>query len=156
MTTPRTHSLVSLAVALTLTLGACASAPSRTALDRPVAPEGLPLAIRFNNEAGDYVHVYLVGARRQWLLGRVEAGARSSLRIPEAALAANEGWMRLAVLEGQRVTMHAADDPRAAITSAQPATGVLSRSWTFSARLGNGQLTEIPIRSAAHAELPRR
>ena len=156
MTTPRTHSLVSLAVALTLalTLGGCASAPSRSASDAFVATDGPALAMRFDNTAGDYVHVYLIGARRQWLLGRVEAGERTTLRFPDAALAGDEGWMRLAVLVGRNKTMRAADDPRAAITSALPAAKMLTRRWVFSPQLGTGQLTEIPL-GRAHAKAGR-
>ena len=100
MTTPRTRSIVSLATALTLTLalGGCASAPSRLGLNDPAPIDGAPLAIHFDNGARDYVHVYLVGAKREWLLGRVEPGARTSLRIPDEALGEDLGFLRLAVL----------------------------------------------------------
>jgi hypothetical protein len=103
------------------------------------------LAIRFDNQANDHVHVYLVGVRRQWLLGRVEPGARATLRIPEAALAEDAGSMRLAVLAGERVTLRAAGEPRAAITIAEPVAAILSRRWTFSQTLANGQLTALPL-----------
>jgi hypothetical protein len=157
MTTPRTHSLVSIAAALTLalTLGGCASARPRPASDAFVATDGPALAVRFDNTAGDYVHVYLVGARRQWLLGRVEAGEHTTLRFPDAALVENEGWMRLAVLVGQSKTMRAADDPRAALTSALPATEMLTRRWVFSPQLGRGQLSEIPLGRAHPKAGPR-
>ena len=146
MTTPRTRSIVSLATALTLTLalGGCASAPTRLALNDPAPADGAPLAIHFDNGARDYVHVYLVGAKREWLLGRVEPGARTSLRIPEEALAEDLGFMRLAVLTGAHVTLRAASDPRAAITIPQPAPGIASQRWTFS----QGQLTPLRLGAA--------
>jgi len=155
MTTLRPRSLVSLAAALTvtLTLGGCVSAPSRTAWDAPAAADGTPLVVRFDNDARDYVHVYLIGEQRQWLLGRVEPGARATLRIPETALAGNPGSMRLAVLAGQRVTLHAAGAPGAAIAIAQPAAAFLSQRWSFSQTLANGQLTVLP---RARAEVGHR
>src|SRR5262252_6610877 len=99
MTTPRTRAVVSLGVATTvfrmtvitmavLTLGACARAPSRPAVEAPApenAVEWFPLSIRFDNDVRDYVHVYLIGDGRQWLLGRVEPGAVAILKIPDAA-----------------------------------------------------------------------
>jgi hypothetical protein len=150
MTTPRIRSLVSLAAALTvtLTLGGCASAPSHGASDGSAPTDGPPLAIRFDNEARDYVHVYLVGARREWLLGRVEPGARAMLRIPDDALAEGAGPVQLAVLVGAHVTLRAAGAARTAITIAQPAAAILSQQWTFSQMLADGQLRALPV---AHA-----
>lgn len=149
MTTPRTRSLVSLAAALSvaLTLGACASAnvPSRLAWDGPASPDGPPIAVHFVNDARDYVHVYLVGEQREWLLGRVETGARATLRIPEAALAGGTGSLRLAVLAGERVTLRAAAEPRAAISLPQPAAAFLSQRWMFSQALAKGQLTPLAL-----------
>ena len=154
MTTPRIRSLVSLAAALTFTftLGGCASAPSRLAWDEPARTDALPLAIRFDNEARDYVHVYLVGEQREWLLGRVEPGARATLRIPEAALAEDAGPMWLAVLAGERVTLRVAGEARAATSIAQPAAEILSQRWTFSPMTATGQLTALrfwPARAEA-------
>lgn len=151
MTTSRTRSLVSLAATLTVTLalGGCISAPSRGAWDGPAPTGGPPLTVLFDNDAPDYVHVYLVGEQREWLLGRVEAGARATLRIPEAALTGNAGPMRLAVLTGERVTLRAAGDPRAATTIAQPVAMFLSQRWMFSQTLANGQLTPLPLGRAA-------
>jgi hypothetical protein len=157
MTTPRIRSLVSLAAALTLalTLGGCASAPARLAADGPAPGDGPPLAIRFDNEARDYVHVYLIGDQREWLLGRVEPGGRATLRIPEAVLTENAGPIRLAVLVGERVTLRAAGMPLAAIAIAQPATEILSQRWTFSQMLSTGQLTGLR-RAPARAEVGRQ
>jgi hypothetical protein len=161
MIAPRSNSLVSLAAALTLTLSqsACASA-SASGAARPAA--GLPAAaatpsptMRFSNTAGDYVHVYLVSPKRQWLLGRVEAGANSTLRIPTAALDENEGWMRVAVIVGQRVTPQAASDPRAALTSALPPEGMLTRRWVYSSKIGTGQIVEVST-AGPRAEALRR
>jgi hypothetical protein len=150
MTTPRIRSLVSLAAALTvtLTLAGCASAPSGRAWDGAAPSEGRPLTVRFDNDARDYVHVYLIGEQREWLLGRVQPGARAMLRIPEEALAANAGPMRLAVLVGERVTLRAAGKPLAAIAMAQPAAEILSQRWAFSQMLATGQLTGLRLGQA--------
>jgi hypothetical protein len=147
MTTPRVRSLVSLVAALGLsfTLGGCASAPSRFASEQPASSEDLQPTVRFDNAARQYVHVYLVGEQREWLLGRVEPGARAALRIPAAALDENAGILRLAVLTGQPVSLRAAADNRAAITLAQPATEILSQRWTYSQPLATGQLTSLRL-----------
>lgn len=144
MTTPRTRTLVSLAAALTvtLTLGGCASVGPRPALD--ASAEAPPPTVRFENDARDYVHVYLVGDRREWLLGRVGPGARANLRIPEEALSEDAGRMRLAVLVGERVTFRAGVDGRAASALPQSAAVILSRRWTFSPN-ANGELIALPL-----------
>lgn len=81
--------------------------------------------------------MYLIGAKREWLLGRVEPGAIESLRIPEAALAEGPTMVRLAVLAGERVTFQAARHAGARLTTAQPLSAILSQRWTFS----QGELT---------------
>jgi hypothetical protein len=143
MTTTRTHSHVSLGVALafTLALAACAGNPSHSRLNDPAPSAGAPLAIRFDNEARQYVHVYLVGQQREWLLGRVEPGARAMLRIPDGALADESFTMRLAVLAGDRVTLTAAAKSGASVTIAQPAGQLVAQKWTFTQTLANGQAT---------------
>jgi hypothetical protein len=132
---------------VTLTLGACLPGQSRPAWDAPASADGMdahPLAVRFDNDAREHVHVYLVGVggQRQWLLGRVEPGARATLRIPEAALAERQGFVQLAVLTGERMTPQVARNPRAMLTVAQPASAILSQRWTFA----QGQLTPLPLR----------
>lgn len=125
-------SLFSLAVALTtmLALGACARAPAPvTWNDALVTAEGPP-AIVFVNEAESYVDVYLVGERREWWLGRVQPGARVTLRVRDEALT-ESGFMRLAVLAGAQRTLQVSQNPRATFTIAQPATQVISQRWTF-------------------------
>jgi hypothetical protein len=146
MTTRLTRAIVSLAatMAVTLALGACVRGPSRPASDGPAPMDGHPLTIRFDNYGREHVHVYLVGTQRQWLLGRVEPGARATLRIPEAALAGSQGFVQLAVLTGERLTLQAARDPRATFTVAQPASAILSQQWMFA----QGQLTSLPLRGA--------
>lgn len=141
MTTPRVHALVSLAstIVLTLGLGACAGAPARARLNDPAPEEATSLAVRFDNQARDYVHVYLVGQRREWLLGRVAPGATTALRIPADALTDETGFVRLAVVTGGNVTLQAARDPRAQITMAQLATTLASQRW----RIAQGQLTAL-------------
>ena len=144
MTTPHTRTIVSLAgtMAVTLALGACAPGSSRPALDRPGTLRGGPLVIRFDNAAREYAHVYLVdGRQHQWLLGHVEPWSRKTLRVPPAALAGS-GFVRLAVITGERMTPQAARDPRATFTAAQPASAILSQQYIFA----HGQLTPMPLR----------
>jgi hypothetical protein len=142
MTTPRIRSLVSAAAALTVTLTACASAPTRGA-GAPTPIEALASTVRFDNGGRDYVRVYLVSQTQEWLLGRVEPGARATLRIPDDALAGNTSSMRLAVVPGGGVTLRAAGGAHASITMAQPASAILSQRWSFSQTTTNGELTSI-------------
>jgi hypothetical protein len=121
---------------MTLALGACATAPSRNG---PISSETHPLAIRFDNLARERVDVYLIGAKREWRLGRVAPGAIASLRLPEGALAEGSMMVRLAILADERPTLAAARHPRAVLTVAQPASGILSQRWTFS----QGDLTSL-------------
>ncbi len=142
MTTPRTRAAVSLAAMMVLTLvsGACVRAPSRPVLQPSTTIEASrPLAIRFDNDAREHVHVYLIGERREWLLGRVEPGAIATLRIPEASLNGASRFVRLAVITGERMTLQAARDPRATFTVPQPASAVMSQQWKFA----HGQLTPL-------------
>lgn len=143
MTTPRLHVLVSLAgtIALTLTVGACAGGPVRAGSADPAPAEATALAIRFDNQATDYVHVYLVGQRREWLLGRVAPGATTALRIPDGALGDETGFVRLAVVAGGHVTLQAARDPSARLTMPQLATTLASQRW----RISQGQLMALAL-----------
>jgi hypothetical protein len=143
MTTTRRRSLVSLAAALTLTLAlvGCAGNPTRSALNDPAPVAARRQAIRFDNEARQYVHVYLVGQNREWLLGRVEPGARTTLRVPEDAVSDDSWQMQLAVVAGDRVTMHVASKLGAQVTIAQSAGQLLAQKWTFTQTLANGQAT---------------
>lgn len=145
MTTPRTRSLVSFAAALTVALATagCANTTRRLA-SGGVRTDELQPAIRFDNGARDYVHVYLIGEKRQWLLGRVEVGARATLRIPQDALAEDAGLMRLAVLEGQGMTSRAVGEARVATTIRQPMAAILSQRWTFSQTAADEQITSLP------------
>ena len=145
MTTLRTRAVVSLALTATafrmtaitmtaLTLGACAGAPSHAAVEAPGPVEGVewfPLSIRFDNDAREYVHVYLIGDGRQWLLGRVEPGAVGTLKIPDEAVGGKLRFVQLAVIQGGRLTPDAAHDRRAELTILQPATSILSQRWRF-------------------------
>jgi hypothetical protein len=157
MTTLRRRSLVSLAAALTVTLAlsGCASAPSSLAADAPAPAEGPSATFRFDNEAHDYVHVYLITPQREWLLGRVEAGARATLRLPDVALTEGGGSVRLAVLVGEHVTQQAAARARAVISIPEAATMIVSQRWTFSNALAQGQLTPLPL-GRARAEVGRQ
>jgi hypothetical protein len=143
MTTPRTRAIRSLTVTAlctlsTLGLGACVRSPSRPVWHTPAPVGGAPRSFRFDNEGAEYVHVYLVGeAGREWLLGRVEPGARATLRLPAAAIDGSTAFVRLAVLTGERATLSAALDPRARVTIAAPTSTIASQRWAFT----GGQLT---------------
>jgi hypothetical protein len=138
MITPRARTLVSLtATILTFGLGACAGAPPRLAPQGPVAAQDRSTTVRFDNGAREHVHVYLVGQKREWLLGRVEPGAIATLRLPDASLTDDPGFVQLAVVTGGRVTHRAARDPRARLTMPQPASDIVSRGWRFA----QGELT---------------
>jgi hypothetical protein len=123
---------------ITLAVNACAS--SRSEPNARMAIDALPLTIRFDNTGRDRVDVYLIGVKREWILGRVEPGAIVSLRSPEEALAKGSMYVRLAVIAGEPVTFEAARNPRARLSIAQPAAVILSQEWRFS----QGELTPLP------------
>ena len=152
MTTLRMRALVSLGVTLTISLGACAGVPARAAIDGgTLAEQGAPRAIRFDNQEREHVYVYLVGQKQEWLLGRVEPGAVSMLRLPEPALAETDDVVQLAVLAGGRMTLQAAHDSRARLSISQPATRLLSQRW----RYVQGQLTPFWVRGRVAVADPR-
>lgn len=140
MTTPYRHGFVSIAAAITITLAlvACAPATSRV-------PEGAshtdarPIALRFENEATEHVHVYLIGTTRQWLLGRIEPGGIASLPLPGDAFDESATFVRLAVLTGERITQQAVRHPRVTLTLAQPTVALLTQRWKFA----QGELTSV-------------
>jgi hypothetical protein len=136
MTTPRVRTIVSraAALALSLVLGACAGRQSAASDAAATVSPARPLTVRFDNEAQVHVHVYLVGERREWLLGRVAPGARATLRIPAEAATEQPAFVRLAVLSNTSVSMRAARDPRAAITIAQPTSDLVSQRWAYTQR----------------------
>lgn len=148
MTTPAgrlTVSAVSLAAALAL--GACASGPPPTTWDGTTATTARGATIPFVNEAEKYVDVYLVGETREWWLGRVAPGARTTLRIRGDVLAVTSGYLRLAVLAGAPLTMQAARDPRATVTIAQPGQSLLDQRWTFrQSQVSAPELFGAPLR----------
>jgi hypothetical protein len=139
MTTQYRRALVSLTATLTLTLAlGCARQSSRTVVDGASRMNARPFTVRFENEAREYVHVYLIGETREWLLGRVEPGAVRALQIPDEALR-NSAFVRLAVLTGDRMTFQSARRSGATLTIAQPSSVILSQRWKFS----QGQLTTL-------------
>jgi len=148
MTTPRPYARVSLTaitiLTLALSLGACAGSQSRSATYRPSPAQAAATTFRFDNEARDHVHVYLIGQRREWLLGRVEPGAIATLRIPDDLFDSDPGFVQLAVITGGVVSQKAAVDPRAQLTIAQDPSGILSHRW----QLAQGQLTSLAVRSS--------
>lgn len=141
MTTSCRRAFVSIAATMTITLalGACIGASPRPAPNARISIDALPLTIRFDNFGRERVDVYLIGAKREWLLGRVAPGGIASLRIPEEALAKGSMYVRLAVLAGEPVTFAAARNPRARLTVAEPASTILSQQWRFS----QGELTSL-------------
>lgn len=147
MTTRRIRALVSVAASMTViaTLGACAGATSRPAAAGPSPVEERPLSIRFDNGAREYVHVYLVGHQREWLLGRVEPGAVATLRIPTESMAEESGFVQLAVLTGDRVTLQAARNMRARTTMLQPVSSILEQRWRFA----QGELLSLRLPGSA-------
>ena len=133
MTTSGQRAFVSIAtMIITVALGACARAPSHSVPEPLTSAYAGLLTIRFENTARERVDVYLIGEKREWVLGRVEPGAIASLRIPEEALAKGSTFVRLAVLEGEPLTLAAERNPRARLTIAQPASAILSQRWSFS------------------------
>lgn len=136
MTTPATRLTVSplwLAALLgaTLVLGACARGLSPVTFSGAAVTPAGPLIIAFQNEAETYADVYLIGEKREWWLGRVAPGARTTLRIRGEALAAEEGFVKLAVLAGAPASLQAARDRRTTFSLAQPASQLLAQRWTF-------------------------
>ena len=138
MPTLRRRAFVSMiaTLSLALTAAACSQAAARGGRS-PV--NDVPLAIRFDNDAREHVHVYLINEKREWLLGRVEAGAIAMLRIPEESLAGNPTFVRLVVIAGEGVTLQAARHAGATPTLAQPVSHILSQRWRFSP----GSLTSL-------------
>jgi hypothetical protein len=138
MPTLRRRAFVSMiaTLSLSLTAAACSQAAARGGRS-PV--DDVPLAIRFDNDAREHVHVYLINEKREWLLGRVEAGAIAMLRIPEESLAGNPTFVRMVVIAGEGVTLQAARHAGATPTLAQPVSDILSQRWRFSA----GSLTSL-------------
>ena len=145
MTTQRPYTLVSRTAITILTLGlaACAGSQTRMATYGPAPVEARPPTIRFDNQARDAVHVYLIGQRREWLLGRVEPGAVATLRMPDDVFDSDPGFVQLAVLAGG-VSQKAARDPHTQLTISQDPSMILARRWQFA----QGQLTSL-ARSAA-------
>lgn len=139
MTTSSRRAFVSIAatIAITLALGACVHVQSGSVPD-PISTAG-PLSIRFDNLGTQRVDVYLIGEKREWVLGRVEPGAIASLRIPEGAFAGGSKFVRLAVIANEPVTFQAARNPRAKLTIALPPSAITSQRWSFS----QGELTSV-------------
>jgi hypothetical protein len=138
MPTLRRRALVSLFATLNLSISA-AGCVQTAARGGPSLRDDLPPAIRFDNDTREHVHVYLVAEKREWVLGRVEAGAIALLRIPEESLAGDQTFVRLVVIAGDGITLQAARHVRAAPTLAQPVLDILSQRWRFS----QGSLTSL-------------
>jgi hypothetical protein len=137
MTTSTSRAFVSIAaaIALTLSVSACVRAPSGPT--PALIPSNGPLAIRFDNDGSYRLDVYLIGEKREWLLGRVEPGANARFAIPEGVFDEGSKFVRLAVLANAQPTLQAARDPRAKLTLALPLAAIVSERWSFS----RGELT---------------
>ena len=137
MPTLRRRAFVSViaTVSLSLTVAGCFQA----AQGGRSRQSDVPPSIRFDNDAREHVHVYLIGEKREWLLGRVEAGAIAMLRIPEESLAGDPMFVRLVVIPGEGITLRAARHVRATPTLAQPLLDIVSQRWRFS----QGSLTSL-------------
>ena len=149
MITPAGRLTVSaISLAATLAAGACARRPAPTTWDGTATTTDQGATIRFVNEAETYVDVYLVGETREWWLGRVAPGARTTLRIGDEVLKAPAGYLRLAVLAASLRTMQASRDPRATLTIAQPRQSLLDQRWTFrQSQVTAPELFGAPVRS---------
>jgi hypothetical protein len=150
---------IAAALTIAIVLGGCATAPSHFASQAPglaalpstaTSSEGTAEvarpAIRFDNQGREHVRVYLVDERRQWLLGRVEPGARTTLRIPDAAVADATGPVRLSVLAGDGLTGRIDGDARAATMATESLAMILTQRWAFTQTLSGGQLTWMAVR----------
>ena len=149
MTTPRTRVIVSAVVSavastiVTNVLAACAGGRVSLASDDPTAAVAAAVSpvIAFDNDARDHVQVYLVSQSRQWYLGRVEPGARRTLRVPDEAIVTSPQQLQLAVMVGLPISPHVSGDSRAMLTIAQPASHLFSQDWS----IAQGQLVSVPL-----------
>jgi len=128
-------------LAAVLGTAACAGGPhpvtqgtntERTEGTASTAESEAPRAtIEFDNEASVHIDVYIVTGQYQWRLGRVAAGARARLTVPQSAIESTMGFVRLTVIPGSQMSAQAARDPRAVQAIALPVSEVLSQRWTF-------------------------
>ena len=126
-------------ITMTLALGACISAGAHPAQQRSISTEADLLSIHFDNLSTQTVDVYLIGERREWMLGRVAPGAVATLRLPDEVFLPGSTMVRLAVLAGEPARFDAARDPRTVFTIGQPASAILTQRWTFS----QGNITSL-------------
>lgn len=130
------------ALAAALVLMACVGRPHPiTQTERPAIAgrnaspmdvQDRPTVLQFDNQATVYVDVYLVGGPQiQWRLGRVSAGMRETMNVPEPAIDWTTGFVQLVVIPGSHFSAEAARDPHAVLAIAQPVSEVLSQRWTF-------------------------
>jgi hypothetical protein len=105
MTTPGGRVIVSVVASaiVTIVLGACAGGRAHAGSNGPTAMTAPSATIYFDNDGREYAHVYVVSDRRQWYLGRVEAGARRSLRVPDEAIVTSSQRLQLAVMIGHQL-----------------------------------------------------
>jgi hypothetical protein len=128
---------------VTIVLAACGGGRASLASDDPAAAVAAAVSpvIAFDNDAREHIQVYLVSESRQWYLGRVEPGARRTLRVPDEAVLTSPQRLQLAVMVGLPITPHVSGDPRAMFTISQPAARLFSQDWS----IAQGQLVSAPI-----------
>jgi hypothetical protein len=133
-------------------MGGCAGARANGSAE-PAPATAAARVIQFDNQAQDYVNVYLVGIRGQWLLGRVVPGARVMLRVPEEVMDDESRSFWLAAKAGTRVTGRVDDDPRATTTLPEHMQDMIAQRWTFTGSPARGLLTALQLR---RGEMGRR
>lgn len=132
MLTQHTRSRVSAAAeARGLVLAAALFVSACAGRQHPIEQIARADVLEFDNEATVYVDVYLVANPTQWRLGRVPAGMRVTLNVPEPALDWTTGFVQLIVIPASQISADASRDPRAVVAIAQPVSELLSQQWSF-------------------------
>ena len=116
-----------LSIAVFLLATACSSAARRV----DASPDGPTLA--FENATVDEVAVYLDHAGSRWILGHVEPGRASVLRVPDFAGLRDLSDVRLIVvpLGATRDGARGVDIANAICSEAGPARQILTMRWSL-------------------------
>ena len=108
--------------------------PIVSCLQHQVAPEG-PLesdaAVVFHNQGHDRIQVYLVGETQERLLGRLEPLETARLVLPEWAVDAAPGTVRLAVIPGWSKDLRPSVNGRATFSIKEFKRNLPGAEWTF-------------------------
>ena len=125
-------------LALLITLATAGCGPNAVQRDE-LAPR--QPALFFENATPDQVRVYLVEGATEWLLGRVEPGRATYLRLPADVRAkrSSEVFLIAVPLGGRRTTgLSGSTDLIRSV--AEPAENLITMRWTLSGR----QLFSLP------------